>query len=122
MNTITTETENPAALQLKIQHYVDMSLNVLEGIFPNIPEGFSVVTTSEGVYARYIKDIDADGQEIHEEKEYIVDPATVVNVHVFLWNCVEEARVFDRMIQERINTFSIELNPPALAGGAFSER
>ena len=88
----TTDTENPAALQLKIQHYADMSLFVLEGIF-RIPKGFTVVTIPEGLIVNFVKDIDGDGEPVIEEREYTADPSRLVNIYGFLWDCIEEARV-----------------------------
>ncbi|MBA4852031.1 hypothetical protein [Emticicia sp. BO119] len=121
MNTLT-ETENPAALQLKILHYTELSLYVLEGIY-QIPKGFTVVTTAEGVMVSFIRDINTEGEAILEEKEFIAEPAKLVNVYRFLWECIEEARVYERQLSEKSIAFSnIDLNPPALVGGAFSER
>ncbi|HEY1055992.1 MAG TPA: hypothetical protein VGE24_12680 [Emticicia sp.] len=104
----TTETENTAALQLKIQHYTEMALHVLEGVF-EIPKGFSVITTAEGVHVRFVKGIaeyfDENSKVIfkeneYEEKEYLADPDGLVNIYVFLWDCIEEARVADRHLKE----------------------
>jgi hypothetical protein len=101
------ETENPAAIQLKITHWIEMAMTILKST-KNTPEEFGVIATNGTIEVVYPNGYSMDkgdyltpagGEVTYEERNLDVsENTTALDVYEFLEECVVDARYYQRQL------------------------